>query len=297
MNDFKILKLKFSNMMNYHENNIIDFRKLEPYTTTRIISSNRYGKSSIVDIILFCLFDIFSRNDERELIINSDKTNMFCSLLFEINNKKYLIKRYGNREYIKTKLCFSYHNKKFNKILYSIDANNKINELIGNYDDYISSCFILQNSPSLPINNIQKLLPLQNKINKLLSLFNFFNIEFKPNDPNCDEYDDRYDDCYIMINILKKNVKHNIITASEYEKKIFCLIYRIVLSKSLRPKPNFFIIDGLQFFDDLVKIMKYIKTKFELVLVICSNINAEKYIDNTFEIKNITNYISHINIS
>ncbi len=93
---WKILKLNFSNTLSYGDDNEIDFTKFEPNKVIGIFAPNHYGKSAILDIILFCLFDKFSRGLRRDFL-NKNKNKMFCSLLFSIGNTKYLIERIGER--------------------------------------------------------------------------------------------------------------------------------------------------------------------------------------------------------
>ncbi len=60
-----------------------------------IFAPNHYGKSAILDIILFCLFEKFSRGDKKD-IINKNKKNMQCSILIRIGKKKYLLRELEN---------------------------------------------------------------------------------------------------------------------------------------------------------------------------------------------------------
>jgi hypothetical protein len=60
--DFKLLSLEFSNMFSYGENNSINFQKLTHDEITGLFAGNSMGKSSLIDIILFALFDDESRN-------------------------------------------------------------------------------------------------------------------------------------------------------------------------------------------------------------------------------------------
>jgi len=152
---WRILELKFSNMLSFGENNIIDFRNYEPHQIIGIIAPNHYGKSSIVDIILFSLFDKCSRGERRD-ILNKNKKKMYCSLLFEIGNKQYIIERQGciSESNLSVKINvrffivhFDENNNMIKESLTGLEKNNtnkKICELIGSYDDYLATCICLQ---------------------------------------------------------------------------------------------------------------------------------------------------------
>lgn len=156
---WKILELQFSNMLSYGENNMINFQKYDPNEIIGIVAPNHYGKSAILDIILFCLFDKFSRGDRRD-ILNKNSNKMYCSLLFRIGSQKYLIERIGQRSKngLTVKIDVNFYliqepedgKEKWEK-LNGVDknsTNDKIRELIGNYDDYLTTCFCLQQGKS-----------------------------------------------------------------------------------------------------------------------------------------------------
>jgi DNA repair exonuclease SbcCD ATPase subunit len=152
---WKILELKFTNTLSYGKDNIIDFRKYDPNKIIGIVAPNHYGKSAILDIILFCLFDKFSRGDRRD-ILNKNEKNMYCSLLFSIGSQKYLIERIGERSKngLTVKIdvnFFRITEEKVKEKLNGIDkneTNKKIIELIGDYNDYLTTCFCLQQGKS-----------------------------------------------------------------------------------------------------------------------------------------------------
>lgn len=153
---WQIIELQFSNCLSYGKNNVINFLNYDKNKIIGIFAPNHYGKSAILDIILFCLFDKFSRGDRRD-IINKNETIMSCSILFKIGSQQYLIERIGKRT--KNKLSV-----KIDVNFYSIinekngsqkreslngldrnDTNKKISDLVGNYDDYLTTCICLQN--------------------------------------------------------------------------------------------------------------------------------------------------------
>ena len=145
---WKILELTFSNMLSYGPNNVIDFRKYDTNKIIGIVAPNRYGKSSILDVILFCIFDKFPRA-ARSDILNKNTNNMYCSLLLEIGNKKYFIERLGKKRKQSVKIDVRFYcitnDDNDNKIkeeltgLNKDDTNKIISKILGNYDDYLTS--------------------------------------------------------------------------------------------------------------------------------------------------------------
>lgn len=153
---WSLLELHFTNTLSYGKDNVIDFRKYDANKIIGIHAPNHYGKSAILDIILFCLFDKLSRGDRRD-ILNKNEKRMFCSLLFSIGCKQYLIERIGERSKnglsVKVDVnfyCFTLdengieQKEKLNG-LDKNDTNRKICELVGDYNDYLTTCFCLQN--------------------------------------------------------------------------------------------------------------------------------------------------------
>jgi DNA repair exonuclease SbcCD ATPase subunit len=152
---WKILELRFSNTLSYGADNVIDFTRYDPNNIIGIVAPNHYGKSAILDVILFCLFDKCSRGERRD-ILNKNENAMYCSLLFSIGNQKYLIERIGQRSKngLTVKIDVNFYqyqtNKKGKEIKIKLngtdknDTNRKIGELIGDYQDYLTTCFCLQ---------------------------------------------------------------------------------------------------------------------------------------------------------
>jgi DNA repair exonuclease SbcCD ATPase subunit len=177
---WKILQLKFSNTLSYGKNNIIDFRNYEPNQIIGIVAPNRYGKSAILDIILFCLFDKMSRGERRD-ILNKNENHMCCSLLFRIGKTHYLIERIGKRGKtgLNVKIDVNFYKMTYDQDgnetkeklngLDKNDTNKKITDLVGDYSDYLTTCFCLQNAKT---NNFIDMTQLQKKeyLNEILKL-------------------------------------------------------------------------------------------------------------------------------
>jgi len=90
------LKFKFDNMFSYGERNEINFENLNGLYG--IFAPNASGKSSIMDALMFCLYDKTSRAFKGDHIINNRKDTFFCELTFQINNEVFGIKRSGTRK-------------------------------------------------------------------------------------------------------------------------------------------------------------------------------------------------------
>jgi len=144
------LKLKFSNMFSYGPNNEIDFEKLNGIIG--IIAPNHYGKSSILDIILFILYDKCSKSNIRSDIMNINYNDMYCELIFKVNGRKYKIVRSSRTKKQNVKslrievdfykeiddkyICISGKDRN--------ETNEIISEYVGSYDDLVMTHMSLQ---------------------------------------------------------------------------------------------------------------------------------------------------------
>lgn len=154
-NKWKIKELQFSNMFCYGEDNKINFETQKG--VIGLLGKNHCGKSSIIDVILFTLFDKCSRGSRTD-VLNEKKESFSCKLILDISGIEYIITRIGkkpklNAKNIKIDVDFKkkYVNKKKNIIKYinlngkdRNETNKKISEYIGSYDDYIMTSFCLQ---------------------------------------------------------------------------------------------------------------------------------------------------------
>lgn len=88
---WKLDKLEFSDMFTYGKNNIIDFTKMNDICG--LFAANASGKSSIVNIILFCLFDKCVCTTKAFDIMNYSQNEFYCKLSFIYNLDTYYIER------------------------------------------------------------------------------------------------------------------------------------------------------------------------------------------------------------
>ena len=97
--NWKLEKVEWDNLFNYGENNSIDFTNL--VGTVGIFGKNFSGKSSIIDSILYTLFNSTSKNERRNFnIINQNKETGGGKVTISIGNKKYTVER-TSEKYIK----------------------------------------------------------------------------------------------------------------------------------------------------------------------------------------------------
>lgn len=89
--NWRLKLLEWSNMFCYGENNKIDFTKED---VNLIIGNNYSGKSSIIDILLFCIYGNTYRIDKIIQVINNNKKDSYCSLTFEYGDDIYKIERF-----------------------------------------------------------------------------------------------------------------------------------------------------------------------------------------------------------
>lgn len=88
---WKLRRLEWSNIMCYGTDNYIDFEKVGGISG--IIGRNRYGKSSIIDIIIFALYDIGLRTHGKKFLKNFGADWYRVFLEFEISGSIYAIER------------------------------------------------------------------------------------------------------------------------------------------------------------------------------------------------------------
>jgi len=96
---WKVKKLQWNNLFNYAEDNAIDFAKLSGIVG--IFGKNFSGKSSIIDSLLYTMYNNTSKNIRKTFnIINEHKEYGSGYLEIEANNKTYKITRRSDK-YVK----------------------------------------------------------------------------------------------------------------------------------------------------------------------------------------------------
>jgi len=144
--NFKIIDIEFHNLFSYGSNNYIKFKDFEG--VVGIIGPNHIGKSAILDIILYTLFDKVSRKGSARDIINNRKQNFAIKMNIGIGDWTYHIEKYGTRtkKGANVKLIFNRKLKgKIEKEHLEDDSVVKTKKIIsdyfGSYEDIVNTSF------------------------------------------------------------------------------------------------------------------------------------------------------------
>jgi DNA repair exonuclease SbcCD nuclease subunit len=90
--NWELVSFEWSNLFNYGENNSIDFRKVNGITG--IFGKNFSGKSSIIDAILFTVFNTTSKNERKNVnVVNQNRDWGGGKVTIAIGDKSFTIHR------------------------------------------------------------------------------------------------------------------------------------------------------------------------------------------------------------
>ena len=97
--NWNLNKFEWDNLFNYGEGNTIDFNNLNGIVG--IFGKNFSGKSSIIDGLLYAMFNTTSKNERKNYnIINQNKKNCMGRLELQVGDKTYTIERQSEK-YVK----------------------------------------------------------------------------------------------------------------------------------------------------------------------------------------------------
>jgi len=148
---FKILRLEFSNLFSFGGDNVIDFQNCRG--TVGIIAANHMGKSAILDILLYALYDQFPRKGSAKDILNNRKKDFNIKLETQIGANIYTIIKSGKRNTTGIGVKCNTHFMRRNTISGRVEQLNRdndkdtkryITQFFGNYDDMINTNFSIQ---------------------------------------------------------------------------------------------------------------------------------------------------------
>ncbi len=97
--NWKLRRVEWDNLFNYGSDNAIDFDKVNGIIG--IFGKNYSGKSSVVDSVLYTMFNTTSKNERKNLnIINQNKNDCRGKLELSVGERRYSIER-TSQKYIK----------------------------------------------------------------------------------------------------------------------------------------------------------------------------------------------------
>jgi len=163
--DWKLKYIEFDNMFSYGKKNKIDFTKLNG--VVGVVAPNHSGKSALIDIIAYTIFDTCSRTFKAIEVLNNKSKNFEVKLSLEVNGMDYIIHRTGllkERRVRKTgevrRLCpvaVKFYVEENGELIdlsgaarsnsqYGSGTNEEIRKILGTFDDFILTSLSLQNN-------------------------------------------------------------------------------------------------------------------------------------------------------
>lgn len=156
--NWKLRQVEWDNLFNYGENNVIDFDKLSGIVG--IFGKNYSGKSSIIDSILYTIFNTTSKNERKTTnVINQTRSYGSGKAIIEVDGFEYHIDRKAEKytkklkgevsEEAKTELsfrCYDPHSNQWDQMneLSRTDTDKRIRKMFGTIDDFMLTSFSSQ---------------------------------------------------------------------------------------------------------------------------------------------------------
>ena len=152
--------LEFSNMFSYGEDNLVRFDRAQGIMG--IFAPNASGKSSLFDVLSFCIFDKTSRTNSAKNILNNQKDFFYCKFNFEIDGVDYFIERTAKfvRKQTAVKVDVNFW-KVEDGIQISLngeqrrETNDNIEKYLGKFEDFVLTTLSLQGNNALFIDKSQ----------------------------------------------------------------------------------------------------------------------------------------------
>lgn len=148
------IEFSFSNMFSYGENNKISFDAMKGIYG--VFAPNASGKSSIMDALMFCLYDKTPRATKASHIMNNRKNSFDCQLTLQISNTIYIIKKRGTRKKTgEVKVDVEFLRQEPDGTFVSLtgqerrDTNSIIKSYVGTYEDFVLTTFTNNQSNAL----------------------------------------------------------------------------------------------------------------------------------------------------
>lgn len=144
---WKPISLKWDNLFTYGTGNEIDFTKLSGLAG--IFANNSFGKSSIIEILLFVAFDKISKTSNNNDVLNASEDEYSISFVFETNGKYYHIDKKGKRTKTTVKHIVDFYTHDSGQRvslngINRIETYKKITDYVGTYDDFVITTLMTQ---------------------------------------------------------------------------------------------------------------------------------------------------------
>lgn len=201
----------------------IQVADVKQYYSNGILSHN----SSIWDALSFCIFDKCSRAFKAQNIMNNQKDSFYCKFHFQIDNIDYFIERLAKKTKVGVRVDVNFW-REYEGNIESLngehrrDTNDKIEQYIGKYEDFILTTLSLQGNNSLFIDKSQSerkdILSQFIGIDVFDKLFLLVSDEYKRIKLSLDRYDET--DYEAKIDQLKTSITNKEGEYSELELKI-----------------------------------------------------------------------------
>jgi DNA repair exonuclease SbcCD nuclease subunit len=156
--NWKLHKVEWDNLFNYGEGNSIDFEKTNGIIG--IFGKNYSGKSSVIDSVLYTMFNTTSKNERKNLnIINQNRSSCRGALKISVGENLYSIERTSEKytkrikgeetTEAKTDLNFEVYNQATGETeslngLSRIETDKNIRKHFGTLDDFMISAISSQ---------------------------------------------------------------------------------------------------------------------------------------------------------
>ena len=147
---WRLNELRWDNLFNYGEDNRIDFSRLAG--TVGIFGKNYSGKSSVIDSLLYILFNTTSKNERKNVnIINQNRDEGSGEAVITIGDEQYYVRR-ASKKYVKRLKGVETLEAKTDLDFFKIDANGEkvslngltrndtdknIRKIFGSLDDFL----------------------------------------------------------------------------------------------------------------------------------------------------------------
>ena len=225
-------KIKFKNLCIYGGEEEIDLTELRRNEIILISGHNNVGKSTIIDIICFILYNKMARemNIGKKIaqeIININKREGYGELIIKYGDKRYIFRKEFTRNNVNkiTVKPYIYEENGNNRILL-LNSSDKVNEMIenifGKFEDFIFMNIMLQ-FDNIPFRSMKQM-ERKDLLNRLLDLEKYEKLEetIKPIYKKIEEEYNNINNIMKDINpqILEEEIKDNNILLKNVNEKI-----------------------------------------------------------------------------